>query len=280
MKSIWANTLVRNEERYLWYAVTSVIKYVDKILIWDTGSSDKTVVITKKLQKKYPRKVEFKEIGEVDIDEFTSVRQQMLDETKSDWVLILDGDEVWWDDSIRKVVDTIQKQGGKLETIVNSYHNIVGDIYHYQEKKAGRYKIDGKVGHYTIKAMNRKIPGLHLDKPHGTQGFFDEKGKLIQKRPQKFRKFINVPYMHFTHMIRSSTLEKDLDVPKREIKQKVEIGNIFSLDFYYPEVFFKTRPNIVPSPWSNMNKDYYIKALIQTPLRKLKRRVWQGKTGY
>jgi hypothetical protein len=86
--------------------------------------------------------------------------------------------------------------------------------------------------------------------------------------------------MHFTHMVRSSTLEKDLDVPKRDIKQKIEIGKSFPLDFHYPEAFFKPRPNVVLSPWGKMDRDYYIKALIQTPLRKFKRRVWQGKTGY
>ena len=204
----------------------------------------------------------------------------MLDETKSDWALILDGDEVWWNDSIRKIVKTIQKEGDKLETIVNSYYNIVGDIYHYQEKKAGRYSIDGKVGHLTIRAMNMKIPGLHLENPHGTQGFFDGKGKLIQERPRKKRKFIDAPFMHFTHMVRSSTFEKDLDVPKRKIKQKIEIGESFPLDFHYPEVFFRPKSDIVPSSWSTMSKDYFIKALIQTPLRKFKRRVWQGKTGY
>jgi glycosyltransferase involved in cell wall biosynthesis len=280
MKSIWVHTLVKNEEKYLWYAVMSVIDYVDKILIWDTGSTDKTIEIIKKLQKKHPRKIEFKEMGEVDIDEFTSVRQQMLDETKSDWVLILDGDEVWWDDSIRKVIDTIQKEGGNLETIVTSYYNIVGDIYHYQEKKAGRYGIDGKVGHLTIRAMNRKIPGLHLENPHGTQGFFDGKGKLIQERSRDKRKSIDAPFMHFTHMVRSSSLEKDLNVPKRKIKHKTEIGERFPLDFHYPEVFFKPKPKIVFSPWDKMEKNYYLKALVQTPLRKIKRRVIHGKVGY
>jgi glycosyltransferase involved in cell wall biosynthesis len=280
MKSLYAHTLVKNEERYLWFAVMSVIDYVDKILIWDTGSTDKTIEIIKKLQKKYPAKVVFKEIGDVDINKFTSVRQYMLDETKSDWVLILDGDEVWWDESIEKIIDTIQNEGDKLETIVNPYYNIVGDIYHYQEKEAGKYKVDGKVGHYTIRAMNRNIPGLHLENPHGTQGFFDDKGKLIQERSREKRKFMDAPFMHFTHMVRSSTLEKDLDVPKRDIKQKIEIGKSFPLDFHYPEAFFKPRPNVVLSPWGKMDRDYYIKALIQTPLRKFKRRVWQGKTGY
>lgn len=280
MKKIWVHTLVKNEERYLWYAVMSVIDCVDKVLIWDTGSTDKTVEITKRLQKKYPRKIEFKEIGEVNIDKFTSIRQQMLDETKSDWVFILDGDEVWWDNSIKRIVDTIQKQGDKLETIVNPYYNIVGDIYHYQEKKAGRYKIDEKVGHNTIRAMNRKIPGLHLEKPHGTQGFFDKDGKLVQDRSSKKRVHINAPFMHFTHMIRSVTLTKDLDVPKRKIKHKIEIGEEFPVDFYYPEVFFRPRPIEVFSPWNRMGCNYYTKALILTPLRKIKRRIIHGKTGY
>ena len=48
---VWAHTLVKNEERYIWYAVMSVIDWVDKILIWDTGSTDKTVEIIKEIEK-------------------------------------------------------------------------------------------------------------------------------------------------------------------------------------------------------------------------------------
>ena len=44
---IWAHTLVMNEDRFIWYAVMSVIDYVDKILIFDTGSTDGTVRIIK-----------------------------------------------------------------------------------------------------------------------------------------------------------------------------------------------------------------------------------------
>ena len=52
---IWANTLVRNEERYIWFAAMSVIEHVDKILIWDTGSDDATVMIIKEIKKLYHR---------------------------------------------------------------------------------------------------------------------------------------------------------------------------------------------------------------------------------
>ena len=47
--SVWVHTLVKNEERYIWYSVMSVIDYIDKILIWDTGSTDKTVDIIKEI---------------------------------------------------------------------------------------------------------------------------------------------------------------------------------------------------------------------------------------
>ena len=49
-KNIWVHTLVKNEEKYLWYAVMSVADFVDKVLLWDTGSSDKTVEIIKQIQ--------------------------------------------------------------------------------------------------------------------------------------------------------------------------------------------------------------------------------------
>ena len=278
---IWAHTLVRNEERYIWFSVMSVINYVDKILIWDTGSTDNTVSIIREIKKKYPEKIDFKKVGKVDAQKFTEVRQEMLDITKSDWFLIVDGDEVWWDGGISKVTQIIRKHGNNLETIVNGYFNIIGDIYHYQEEKAGKYKIDGKEGHLTIRAINRSIPGLHFGKPHGIQGIFDKGDRLIQERDIKKRMSIDESlYLHFTHMIRSKDFSENLKVMKRDIKFKHELGFRFPLDFYYPEVLFRPRPTIVPSPWEKMNKNYILRALIETPLRKFKRRVLRTKSGY
>lgn len=278
--NIWVHTLVRNEERYIWYAVMSVIDHVDKILIWDTGSDDSTLEIIKEIKRVEPKKVLFKEIGKVNPEEFTKVRQKMLDETKSDWFILVDGDEVWWDTSIKEVVGMIRKKGRQLESIVNRSYNLVSDIYHYQEETAGRYEIDGRRGHLTIRAMNKSIPGLHIAKPHGQQGFFDESGILIQERPRKSRKFLDVFYLHFTHVVRSSTKELDLRVPKRDIKLKYEIGVPFPRDFYYPEVFFRPKPNIVPAPWQRMSFLFWTRALAETPLRKIKRRMIPVKSGY
>ena len=276
---ICAHTLVRNEERYLWFSVMSVIDYVDKILIWDTGSSDNTIKIVKEIKKNYSNKVEFEEVEKVSAEDFPLMRQKMLEKTASDWVLIVDGDEVWWDGSIRQIVRLIYKEGDFLETVVNRYFNIVGDIFHYQPESAGMYMLDGFKGHLNIRAMNRKIPGLYAAKPHGQQGYFDSSGLLVQQRSSKKRRHINTSsYLHFTHMQRS--FANDSDVPKRNIKYKTELGKAFPLNFYYPEVFFIPRPYFVPSPWVKMTSDYYIKALVETPIRKFKRRLIRTTSGY
>ena len=52
-------SLVKNEERFLWYAINSILPFVDKIMIWDTGSTDKTVEILKLITSP---KISFKEV--------------------------------------------------------------------------------------------------------------------------------------------------------------------------------------------------------------------------
>ena len=280
LMKIIAHSLVKNEERYIWYSIMSVINYVDKILVWDTGSTDKTPEIIELIKQKYPQKIEYKECGDVTPDQYTVLRQKMLNETNSDWFMILDGDEVWWEDSIKRVKGIIEKNGKDLDSLVSRYFNIVGDIYHYQPQSAGNYLIDGKKGHFNIRFINRNISGLYTAKPHGQHGYFDGKGISIQEKYHKKRIYIDSPYLHFTHMVRSSSLAKDSEVIKRDIKYKYELGRSFAKDFYYPEVFFNEKPEIVNSVWENMNKGYYFLSIFQTPLKKIKRRIFPPAKGY
>ena len=278
MTKIWSHTLVRNEERYVWYSIMSVIDQVDRMLVWDMGSEDKTFDILEKIKKEYPDKVELNKCKKD--DDYTKLRQDMLGMTKSDWVMILDGDEVWWKDSLKKVLSNIERKKDRLESIITPYFNIVGDIFHYQPEVAGRYKIDDRYGHITIRFINRNIPGLYTRRPHGQHGYFDQEDKLIQDRSIKKRKFIDAPFMHFTHIRRSTSKMLDESVHKRDKKYKVELGNEFTLDFYYPEIFFRDRPEIIRSPWEVMNKSYKIKATLSTLPLNLKRRIIKGKSGY
>lgn len=277
--AICAHTLVKNEEKWLWYSVISAIDYVDKVLLWDTGSTDESVQIEKELLKKYPDKIILKSRPQKTAEEFTDVRQEMLEATKADWILMLDADEIWYRDSIKKVVDLIKNKGNSLESIVVPTINLVGDIFHKQEEIAGRYKLAGRVGHLNLRALNVKIPGLHSQGKHGVWGWADNDNKMIQEREEDKIKFVDAPYIHTTFLQRGGK-GNDGVVVKRKKKLKYEIGESFPLDFYYPECLFEDKPVFVENPWKKMTNAFKFRALFETPLRMLKRRIWWGRAGY
>lgn len=265
-KSIWVNTVVYNEENFIWFSIMSVVDYVDKVLVWDTGSTDNTVDIIKDIQKKKGDKIDFREVGKVDDLKFSLVRQKMLEASKCDWILILDGDEIWLDDSIKKVAETINKEGDNLDALVVPFYNLVGDVYHYQEEAAGNYQILDKKGHLTIRAINRNIPGLHIEKPYGNEGFYDGNGQEIHQRDKSRLLYLDASYLHATHLIRSSK-------GQRIHKVKYELGIKFPTDFKYPSAFYKPFPEIVRSPFIRPSGKEKIRMFIETPLRIIKRRL-------
>lgn len=281
-KTITAHCLVKNEARYVWYSVMSVIKHVDRVLLWDTGSTDGTFDIIDAIRKttEGKRKVELREYGNVTPDTFAQVRQEMLDATKTDWFLMVDGDEVWWEDSIRKVVQVVKSSTGRgLELIVVPTINLVGDIYHYQDMSSGQYHLSGKTGHLNLRGVNRKISGLHSWGPHGQWGWVDQENKMIQYRDPKKIIYVDAPYLHATNIPRAGEIVKEADVPKRKLKRKYELGIPFPKDFYYPEVFFRPRPEIIPTPWGKMDNYFKVRAAVETPLRRIKRKFIR-KVGY
>jgi len=273
-------TLVKNEERFVWYSLSSVIPYVDRVIVWDSGSTDNTRKILREVKKKYGKKVDLKFLDNFKIEDFTAVYQKMLERVGTEWFMILDGDEIWWDQTISEFCGFIKKKGDNFESIVVPTINLVGDIFHFQEEAAGKYNLAGKTGHYNLRGVNREIPGLYADNPHGYFGWKDESGQLIQDRNPKKIKYLNCHYLHATFLRRSSSFEKDKLVSKRKKKKKYEIGLRFPRDYYYPEVFFRAKPEIVESPWEKMERKFYLRAFFETPLRKIKRRILPDRVGY
>lgn len=246
-KKIWANCIVRNEENFIWFSLMSVVDYVDRILVWDSGSKDKTVEIIKEAVKEKKGKIEFREVGPADKYEFTRLRQDMLNESKCDWVLILDGDEIWWNNSIKQLIDEIKEIDNKTYAFITPFYSMVGDVYHYQTQNFGKYEVGGMKGHLTIRAINRRIPGLHLAGPYGEEAYVDSNGKTIQSLSLRL-KFADTPFMHLTHLKRSSKNGHN--------KYKYDEGVVFDKNFPLPEVFYLARPKDVPSPMKKRTKLY------------------------
>lgn len=260
---IWANTIVNNEENFIWFAIMGVVDHIDKVLVWDTGSTDKTVEIIRKIRKIKGDKVDFKEVGSVDKFKFPKIRQQMLDQSDCDWILILDGDEIWWEASIKNLRKTIEKSGNAIDGVVVPMKIAVGDIYHMQDETAGRYELLGRKGHLSLRAI-RKIPNLHVDWPYGKETYLDENNLPVQDRKSII--FLDAPYLHVTHLKRSAKLRK-FD------KFKYELGRKISKDFKFPESLYLKYPPTVSSPWIKISGAEKIKSQLLTPLRKIKRRL-------
>lgn len=260
--NIWGNMVVKNEDRFIYFAVLSVIKYLDKLLIWDTGSTDNTTQIIKILKRQFPEKILFKECGRVDASRLSQLRQKMLEESECDWLLLIDGDEVWWEESLNKIKKVMNND---LYAIVSPVVNLVGDIYHYQDEKAGNYEILGRKGHYNIRAINRGIPGLHVKNDFPLEGYYDQDGRLIQEIEDKLI-FVDAPYLHLSHLVRSSRNDKTV-LHRR--KFKYELGK--KVNFKYPKVFYEDRPEIVSDPWDKRGKGYLIYAYFQAPFKRIKR---------
>lgn len=261
---IWVNTIVNNEENFVWFSIMSAVDFVDQILIYDTGSTDKTVSIIKEVQKLKKNKIRLTEVGKTDKNEFPKLRQKMLEESECDWILILDGDEIWWEDSIKKLVKEINIRGDKIEGLVVPMIVPVGDIFHMQDEEAGKYRLLGKRGHLSLRAISKSIPGLHVDLPYGKESYFDLDNNLIQERQDVV--FLDTPYLHMTHLKRSN-------IKGKNNKTKHELGKLVPDNYKYPEVLYGTYPEIIPSPWIKLSGFPLVKSIIMTPLRKIKRKI-------
>ncbi len=261
------HTLVKNEQRWLWYALMSVIDQVDEILVWDTGSTDKTPEVVKCINSP---KIKFREVGPVDPAGHTAARQRMLEATDADWIMILDGDEIWWHDSLAAHLQAIREHRD-LSALISPVINLVGDIYHQEGPVASHYHIGEYRGAFNIRFINRRIPGLHISNPHGRQEYRDDHDTALQYFPPRKLHLVNKTYLHTTHLSRSVTRFMDKNTLKRGFKYRFEFGRSFGRDFIYPEVLYLPQPDMVPDPWTRRSMDYLSRCLLYEPARRVKK---------
>lgn len=103
-------TIVKDEESTLSKCLSSVKKFVDEIVILDTGSTDKTVTIA----QGYSAKVHHFEW----CNDFSAARNEALKYVTGDWVLVLDADETLTPEIIPQLREAIQKEEYLLINLV------------------------------------------------------------------------------------------------------------------------------------------------------------------
>ena len=273
MKSnLTVHCVIKNEERWIWFALNSILDIADRVLVYDTGSSDRTVDIIKTIKSK---KIIFEEKGEVDAKGLAQLRKEQLSRTKTEWFLILDGDEVWLKQTKKELVGKIKNVDKSKWGIVVRAWNLVGDVYHYHpESTRYRWPFAPKdyKGWANLRVMRKSVvKDIKGDYP--LEAYCDENGIPIQNNRQKHLVFLKNRYFHTTYLTRSDSRRRDKNVLNRLKKLKMELGSSFPKNFKYPEVFYKKRPKIVASPWTKRSNFEYLVALVRTPAKEARRRV-------
>jgi len=263
--------VVKNEDRFIWYALSSVLPFADTVLITDTGSTDKTVSIINSI---HSSKIKFEQKQISHASDVSRVRQKQIDETTGEWIWIVDGDEVYPRKLCEEIVDVINKRGGRLEGIVIKRIELLGDIYHRQDESVGAYELFGKKGHFAIRLLNKRtIPRLHIEGIYPLEGYYDGNGvEVIGKKANRYY-WSKENLFHCVYLKRSTQGGKLQDTFNRN-KYKIEKGEPLPQGAIIPEVFFAKHPPFVPTVTNRRSRIFELIASLITPVRQFKRRVF------
>lgn len=120
MKEISLCVISLNQEKYMFEFLKNIEKFVDEIIIVDTGSIDNTLKIIKKFKCKLFN-IEQKEKGMAELRNFS------LNKATKDWILVLDPDEKISERDFIKIRDLIENEEYEgYYLIQRQYTNEVG----------------------------------------------------------------------------------------------------------------------------------------------------------
>lgn len=100
--------LTRNSERRLIQVLSSIVNFVDDLVILDSGSSDRTLEIA----KKFGARIFYR-----DFDNFSNQRNYGLSLCLHDWVFELDSDEVV-SPALQKRLSSLKESGFSVEGVI------------------------------------------------------------------------------------------------------------------------------------------------------------------
>ncbi|MGI5828351.1 MAG: glycosyltransferase [Patescibacteria group bacterium] len=223
---VTVHTVVKNEDRFIWYTLKSVLPYVERALVFDTGSTDKTAQIVKILANEHPN-LEFSEFPVKTPNEYGELREKQVQMTNTLWFLVLDGDEIWPEKELLKLLELTKTLPEKTIGVVNRTINCVGDIWHYLPESFGKYELLGRMGHLNIRLLRNQ--------DYTVTRIYPGESYLLNGQPLTSSDnlvFSDAWYLHATHLRRSSertdnglfskrrrTIAKGITMPKKDIPE-------------------------------------------------------------
>ena len=108
-----AYMVAKDENLTLDLSLQSFHEEVDEIILVDTGSTDGTWETMMKWQQLIPSKIKIFKFNIIGYD-LSEVRNFALSQCKDDWILVVDGDEVWTKEELVKVRKLISNAGDEV----------------------------------------------------------------------------------------------------------------------------------------------------------------------
>lgn len=248
-KTITALMLVKNEDRFVWFAIKSVIEYVDKMIIFDDGSTDSTARVISSVieeKKEYAAKIHFEIRGKGNSGKIGELRQNMLEMVDTDYILMVDGDEIWWKESIEELLQIVNTREPVL--VAQHYINCAKDIYHYRHPGRDAYPFLDERAAGTIRLYSMSIPGLHYKGRFGTEGLFDSSEKDVHAGQYEII-WQHGKYLHMSKLRRSGSQAAEWKDKTRKKRVFYAYDYQFPEDYKYPEVLYLKPPEFVKPPF-------------------------------
>lgn len=249
------HSIVRNEDQWVWFALKPWQEFNLPILVVDDNSTDQTGKVLRSLKLRFTSNTAKLPV--------TEIRNQMIAQTKTEWLILLDGDEVWNRGMIEKFLKHLKTVPQKVSGVFLQTRNCVGDVWHYLPQTFGKYQLGAMTGNFNIRAY-RKNAGM---KWFGTYPLehYGSKDMSINTQSDKLS-FFDGYYWHMTNLSRSSKADKIPGFRHRAVEQGIAADKT-----ELPEVFWESRPGFVPDPLARRSISFELAAKIITPLKKLKR---------
>lgn len=243
--TITGHMVVKNEDRWIWYAIMSVIDFVDIMYIYDTGSIDHTKEIINELVNRFAGKIIYEEFENVTPENFYKIRQKQLDATNTDYFMVVDGDEIWYQSALEELNKILELNRPQL--VATRFVNCCGDVYHYRYNHRESYCINGIKGAISVRVFSTSIPGIKCSGIYGIEGYVDKDEKPVQNNVYE-TKVMKGYFLHTSLLNRSSAANGDFSIRYRRAKLYADWDEKFDKSFCYPEVFYsKNNPRYVKS---------------------------------
>jgi glycosyltransferase involved in cell wall biosynthesis len=131
------------------------------------------------------------------------LRNEQIQATKTDWLMLVDGDEIWPKENLLQLIEVMKRARPEIIALVNRTRNCIRDLNHYLPESEGRYQIGRWRGHLNIRAI-RNLPGLKVDGVYPNEAYV-YRGIKLQEQAEALE-LVDTWYYHVTHLKRTSWL--------------------------------------------------------------------------